>query len=76
MHTSQGVIKFIPHDSSFHYIDLKDKEDEDMALVTTIRENFGGYMKKQVEGAIKADCFQAMLGHPSRNDLKAWYMLT
>ena len=28
-------------------------------------------MKKQVEGAIKAHHFQAMLEHPSRNDYKS-----
>ena len=39
-------------------------------MVTTIRENFEGYMKKQVEGAIKAHCFQAVLGHPSRKHFK------
>ena len=54
MHTSQGIIEFIPHESGRHYLDLKDKEEEGTILVTTIRENFEGYTKKQVEGAIKA----------------------
>ena len=71
MHTSQGIIEFIPHESDLHYLNLKDKEEEGTTLVTTIRENFEGYMKKQMEGAIKACCFQAMLGHPSRKDFES-----
>ena len=35
-----------------------------------VRENFKGYTKKQVEGAIEACHLQAMLGHHSRKDFK------
>ena len=51
-------------------MDLKDHEEAGIALVTTIRENFKGYTKKQVEGAIKAHYLQAMLGYPSKKDFK------
>ena len=64
-------IEFIPHESSLHYLDLNDKEEEGTNLVTTIQENFQGCTKKQVEGAIKACQFQAMLGHPSRKDFES-----
>ena len=40
VHTSQVIIEFIPHESSLHYLDLKDKEEKGTILVTTIRENF------------------------------------
>ena len=35
-----------------------------------VRENFEGYTKKQVEGAMEACCLQALLGHPSRKDFE------
>ena len=56
-------------------MDLEDNEEAGVALVTTIRENFERFTKKQVEGAIKACHLQAMLGHP-RKTLKAWYVAT
>ena len=51
MHISQGIVEFIPQESGLHYLDPKDNEKAGVALVTTIRENFEGYMKKIVEGA-------------------------
>ena len=38
MHTSQGIIKFIPHESSLHYLDLKDKEEEGTILVKPLEK--------------------------------------
>ena len=63
--------EFIPHESGLHYLDLKGNEEDGIALVTTIKENFEGFTKKQVEGAIRAHCFQAMLGHPLREDFES-----
>ena len=61
----------MPHESGLHYLDLKEKQEAGVVLVTTIRDNFEGYTKKQVEGAIKAQRFQAMLGHHSRKDYES-----
>ena len=61
----------MPHQSGLHYLDLKEKQEAKIALVTMMRDNFEGYMKKQVEGAIKARHFQAMLGHPSKKDYES-----
>ena len=71
VHTDQGIVEFIPHESGLHYLDLKGNEEAGVALVTTTRENFKGFMKKQVEGSIKACCLQAMLRHPSIKDFKS-----
>ena len=71
VHTSQGIIEFMPCKSGLHYLDLKDKNEVGLALVTKVRENFEGYIKKQVEGAIKACCLQAKPGHLSSKDFKA-----
>ena len=70
VHTSQRIVEFFPHESGLHYLDLKDHKEAGIALVTTIRENFEEYTKKQVEGAIKACHLQAMFGHLSRKDFK------
>ena len=51
-------------------MDIKDNKDLSIDLVTMVRENFEGYTKKQLEGAIKACHLQAMLGHSSRKDFK------
>ena len=71
MFTKKGVVKFIPHESRLHYLDLEDQHESRVALVTTIRENFEGYTKYEVEGATRA-CWVI---HP-RRILKEWYMLT
>ena len=71
VHTTHRVVEFMPQESRLHYLDLKGNKEAGIALVTTIRENFEGYIKKQVEGGINARQFQAMLGHPSRKDYKS-----
>ena len=71
VHKSQGVVELIPHESGLHYLDMKNNEKVGIALVTTISKNFEGVVKKQMEGAIKACCFQTMLGHPLRKDSKS-----
>ena len=54
VHTTQGVVEFMPHESRLHYLDLKEKEEATVALVTMIQDNFKEYTTKHVEGAIKA----------------------
>ena len=67
VHTNQGVVEFMPHENGLHYLDLKKNEKAGIVLIAMVRENFKGYTKKQVKGAIEAHV-QAMLGHPSRKD--------
>ena len=71
VHTTQGVVEFMPHESRLHYLDLKENEEAGIALVTTTRENFEGYTKKQVKGTINGRQFQAVLGHPSKKDYES-----
>ena len=35
-----------------------------------MRDNVEGFIKKEIEGAIKAHNLQAMLGHPARKDIE------
>ena len=70
MHTNQGVVEFMPHESGLHYLDIKENEEAGIALVTMSRVNSEGYTKRQVEGAIEACHLQAVLGDPSRKDFE------
>ena len=70
VHTKEGLVEFMLHESGLHYLDLKDQHESGVTLVTTIRDNFEGYTKHEVEGAIKAQELQAMLGHPSQKDFE------
>ena len=65
-----GIIKFIPHANGLHYLEMNPKEESAVTLVTRIQDNLKGFPKKEIEGAKKAQEFQAMVGHPSRRDLK------
>ena len=60
----------MPHESGLHNLDLKKNEEAGLALFTRVGENFEGYTKKQVKGAIEAHWLQAMLWHPSRKDFE------
>ena len=74
VHTKQGVAKFKPCEKGLHYLnicELKTKHDETvmaLAEVTTIRKNYEGFTKREVEQAIQARKLQAMLGSPSQTD--------
>ena len=70
VHTKDGVVEFIPHESGLHYLDLKDQQESGVALVTTIKNNIEGYTKHEVEGAIKAHQPWAMLGCPTQKDFE------
>ena len=64
VHTPGGIVKFKAHENWLHYLDMNDEEELAITLVTTIRDNFQGFSKKEIEGAIQAHKMQAMLGHP------------
>ena len=51
------------------FIDLR-KHHEGIAMLETVRANFEGYTKKQVERAILARRLQSMLAHPPDEKLK------
>ena len=46
VHTTKGVVEFIPHESKFHYLDLNDHGENEVALVKTLWDNYEGYTKK------------------------------
>ena len=40
VHTNQGTIEFVPHESGIHDLDLNGHEDVAIVLFATIRQNF------------------------------------
>mmetsp|Transcript_4507 Transcript_4507/g.6406 ORF Transcript_4507/g.6406 Transcript_4507/m.6406 type:complete len:231 (-) Transcript_4507:100-792(-) len=52
------------------YIDMR-KVSEAVAMVQTVRGNFEGFTKKEVEKAIQARRLQAMMAHPSDAEFKS-----
>ena len=54
VHTKDGLVELMPDESELHLLNLKDQHESGVTLVTTIRDNFKGYTKHEVEGAVKA----------------------
>ena len=52
--TPGGVEKFKPHENRLYYLDMNPDDQQAITLVTTVRDNFEGFTKKEIEGAIKA----------------------
>lgn len=72
-HTPDGEIVFdrCPK-TGFPYIDLDDHgSDNAVMLVQTVRKNFEGYTRREIEKAIEARRLQARTGHPSEDALVA-----
>ena len=67
----------MPHESGLHYLDLKDNEDAAVALFMMIRENFEGYIKKQLEegGAPRHIVSKQCLEISQEKTMRSWYML-
>ena len=40
--------------NGLHYLDLNTEKNSGIALVTTVTDNYKDYIKKEIEGAIKA----------------------
>ena len=66
VHTPDEIVKFQSHKNGLHYLELNKEENSGIPLVTTVQKNYKGYTKKEIEGAIKVQEMQAMLGHPSK----------
>jgi hypothetical protein len=60
---------FYPHADGLHYHDTRNRQ---LAMVTTVVEEYEGFSKKQIEQAKTARDFQAKVGHPRTTDLKEY----
>jgi hypothetical protein len=54
VHTYGGIVEFIPSSRGLHYHDISDPSSNvELMLVNTVRENFEGYTRQDVERARK-----------------------
>ena len=73
IHTPFGIVKFRLCDLGLHYLDLSEGNNSEILcsqLVPMVRENFEGYSKSDVIGAIKARNLQSMIGGVAQADYK------
>ena len=69
VHTTGGVVEFKPSPRGLHYLDRADEDSKiEYMLVNTVRENFEGFTKHEIEKATEARRLQGMIGHPTERE--------
>jgi hypothetical protein len=69
VHKPNGIdVHFQMHADGLHYHDTNHRE---LTMVSTVKAKSEGFSKKQLEQGKTARDFQAKVGHPSTQDLKA-----
>ncbi len=87
VHTSGGLLEFKPTSTGLHVLDLKEHSNAAHVLVTaatppdvhlhvnTVRNNFDGFTKKQIQHAYEARCLMLMMGVPSERAFQSMVRL-
>jgi hypothetical protein len=69
VHTDGGIVEFKPSSRRLHYHDVSDPSSNlELMLVNTVRENFEGYTRQDVERAREARRIQAMIANPTKRE--------
>jgi hypothetical protein len=69
VHTNQGIVEFKPSARGLHYHDVSNASSNiELMLVNTVRENFEGYSRHEVEKAKEAQRIQGMIANPTERD--------
>jgi hypothetical protein len=69
VHTPGGVVEFKSSPRGLHYLDLADEGSKvRYMLVNTMRENFKGFTRHNIEKATEAQCLQGMIGNPTERE--------
>jgi hypothetical protein len=69
VHTDGKIMEFKPSSRGLHYHDLSDPSSNvELMLVNTVRENFKGYTRQDVERAREARCIQRMIANPTKRE--------
>ncbi len=87
VHTSMGLLEFKPTSTGLHILGLKEHPNAAHVLVTaatpldanlhvnTVRNNFDGFTKKQIQRAQEARCLMLMTGVPSERAFQSMVRL-
>jgi hypothetical protein len=69
VHTDGGIVEFKPSSRGLHYHDVSDPSSNvELMLVNTVRENFKGYSRQDVERAREAQRIQGMIANSTERD--------
>ncbi len=69
VHTDGGIVEFKPSRRGLHYHDVSDPSSNvGLMLINTVRENFKGYTRHDVERAREAQRIQGMIGNPTERE--------
>jgi hypothetical protein len=72
VHTQDGIAEFKPCERGLHYHDVSDDESNiGLMLVNTVRGNFEGYTRKEIERAREARHIQGMIANPTEREFSA-----
>jgi hypothetical protein len=75
VHTQDGIVEFKPCKKGLHYHDVSDDESNiGVMLVNTVRGNFEGYTRKEIERAREARQIQGMIANPLKESSVQWCM--
>jgi len=67
--TNEGIVEFKPGARGLHYHDVSDASSNiELMLVNTVRENFEGYLRPEVEKTKEARCIQGMNANPTERE--------
>ncbi len=67
-----GIVEFKPCERGLHYHDVSDHESNiGLMLVNTVRGNFEGYTRKEIERAREARQVQGMIANPTEREVSA-----
>jgi hypothetical protein len=69
VHTQDGIVEFKPCERGLHYHDVSN--DDGLMLVNTVRGNFEGYTRKEIERAREARQIQGMIANPTEREFSA-----
>ncbi len=69
VHTDGGIVEFKPSSRGLHYHNVSDHSCKvELMLVNTVRENFEGYTRHDVERAREARRIQGMIANPTKRE--------
>jgi len=73
VHTNEGIVEFKPSARGLHYHDVSNASSNiELMLVNTVRENFEGYSRHEVEKAKEARRIQGMIANPPKGSSLGW----
>jgi hypothetical protein len=69
VHTNEGIVESKPMARGLHYHDVSDASSNiELMMVNTVRENFEGYLRHEVEKAKEARRIQDMIANPTERE--------